>query len=215
MDLLDGLRVDARLRKVARPAFVPRMVRRDRELVEQALARGGFDLVRVPARPLPVRGVAHLLGIPESDHVRSVRSGTTIGAVLAWSARHPGRIRHAGAELDVLFDRLFAERRTLPREDVLSCLAPAAVEEALRYGSSAQTTGRWAHRDTEGAGEHLSFSPCARYCSGAPPARSEGGAALQVPAEQAPGSVPVAAPRRRRMLTVRGLSDLPVKVGVC
>lgn len=306
-----------RLRRVARPAFAPRMISRYRdqveqicgELVEQALARGEFDLMRDLAQPLPIRVIARLLGVPESDHARFVGIGNTIGAALdgARSARHLGRIRGATAELDTLFDRLLAERRADPRGDVLSSLAaasdegrvepgevgalcrlllvagfettvnlignavmallrhreqwevlvgdpslaPAVVEEALRHDSPVQITGRWAQRDTEvagvgvrcgtqvmcllgsanrdpahfpdadrfdvgrsGAGEHLSFSSGAHYCLGAPLARLEGEVVLRMLAERAPGLVPVAVPRRRRTLTVRGLADFPVKVGV-
>jgi len=44
-------------------------------------------------------------------------------------------------------------------------------------------------------------------------ARLEGEVALRMLAERAPGLVPTAEPRQRRTLTVRGLSDFPVKVG--
>lgn len=210
-----------RLRRVARPAFAPRMIRTYRdsvekvcgELLDRALERGRFDLMHDFAQPFPIRVIARLLGVPESDRARFVEIGNTIGASLdgARSARHLARIREASAELDGLFDRLLAQRRAEPREDVLSslaaasdeghikgdevgamcrlllvagfettvnligngvmallrnpeqwralvddpALAPAAVEEVLRYDSPVQTTGRWVHRDTEVQGLRL------------------------------------------------------------
>lgn len=145
----------------------------------------------------------------ESDHARFGGIGTTIGAALGGAVGAAPRADPAAtAGLDVLFDRLLAQRRADPREDVLSSLAavsdegrvepgevgvlcrsllvagfettvnlignavmallrhrerwealvgdrslaPGVVEEALRYDSPVQITGRWARWDTEVAG---------------------------------------------------------------
>ncbi|WP_017611756.1 cytochrome P450 [Nocardiopsis salina] len=131
-----------RLRRVARPAFAPRMIRTYRESVEQvcgefldlALARDRFDLMHDFAQPFPIRVIALLLGVPESDQARFAQIGNVIGGSLdgARSAHHLARIRKASAELDTLFDRLLAERRAEPRDDVLSAVAAASDEGQVK-----------------------------------------------------------------------------------
>lgn len=204
-----------RLRKLARPAFSPRRMAEYRteiekitaELLDAALARGEFDLMRDFAQPLPITVISRLLGVPEHENADFVRIGYVIGGALdgAGSARHLREIQDATAELDLLFERLMAERRTNPRGDVVSTLVrqsddgeltaaelgsmcrllllagfettvnligngvmallrhreqwerlvtdpelvTGAVEEALRFDSPVQLTGRWAQRDTE------------------------------------------------------------------
>ncbi|MES0836536.1 cytochrome P450 [Nocardiopsis tropica] len=130
-----------RLRALARPAFSPSRMAGYRteiekvthELLDTATARRDFDLMRDFAQPLPIAVISRLLGIPESDDARFVRIGHTIGGALdgARSAGHLRRIGEASAELDALFDRLMAERRTRPREDVISALVAEADDGAL------------------------------------------------------------------------------------
>jgi len=121
-----------RLRRLARPAFSPRRMTEYRaeiekitaELLDAALARDDFDLMRDFAQPLPIAVISRLLGVPERDDADFVRIGFVIGAALdgANSARHLKEIRDATAELDRLFARLMDERRAEPREDVVSTL---------------------------------------------------------------------------------------------
>ncbi|GAA0973831.1 cytochrome P450 [Nocardiopsis tropica] len=130
-----------RLRALARPAFSPSRMAGYRteiekithELLDTATARRDFDLMRDFAQPLPIAVISRLLGIPESDDARFVQIGHTIGGALdgARSAGHLRRIDKASAELDALFDRLMAERRTHPREDVISALVAEADDGAL------------------------------------------------------------------------------------
>ncbi|GAB2486025.1 cytochrome P450 [Nocardiopsis aegyptia] len=133
---LSFLQMDApehtRLRALARPAFTPRRMRGyaseiekiTGELLDRALARGGFDLMADFAQKLPIAVISRLLGIPERDDAEFVRIGNLLGGALdgAQSARHVRQIRNASAELDVMFERLMAERRRDPREDVISAL---------------------------------------------------------------------------------------------
>lgn len=74
-----------------------------------------------------------LLGTPERDNAGFVRIGYVIGGALdgAGSARHLRQIRDATAELDLLFGRLTAERRTHPRGDVVSTLVRQSDEGEL------------------------------------------------------------------------------------
>ena len=121
-----------RLRKMARPAFSPRRMADYRieiekitdELLDRALERGEFDLMRDFAQPLPIIVISRLLGIPERDQIQFDRIGNIIGAALdgARSARQLRWIQEATADLDVLVERLMVERRTDPREDVVSDL---------------------------------------------------------------------------------------------
>ncbi|WP_017568847.1 cytochrome P450 [Nocardiopsis halotolerans] len=121
-----------RLRKLARPAFSPRhmseyetqITKITHELLDTATARGDFDLMRDFAHPLPIAVISRLLGIPEADDAEFVDIGHTIGGALdgAQSASHLRRIQHATAQLDRLFERLVAQRRTHPRGDVVSTL---------------------------------------------------------------------------------------------
>lgn len=121
-----------RLRRLAKPAFSPRRMEDYRlviqkiadELLDRALQRGEFDLMRDFAQPLPITVISHLLGVPEEDRSDFDRIGNVIGAALdgARSARQLGRIREATAELDALLERLMVERRADPREDVVSDL---------------------------------------------------------------------------------------------
>ncbi|GAA1469003.1 cytochrome P450 [Nocardiopsis exhalans] len=130
-----------RLRKLARPAFSPRRMAEYRteiekitaELLDTALARGEFDLMRDFAQPLPITVISRLLGIPERDNADFVRIGYVIGGALdgAGSARHLREIQDATAELDLLFERLMAERRTNPRGDVVSTLVKQSDDGEL------------------------------------------------------------------------------------
>ena len=133
---LSFLQMDApehtRLRKLARPAFTPRKMRGyaseiekiTGELLDRALARDGFDLMADFAQKLPIAVISRLLGVPERDDEEFVRIGNLLGGALdgAQSARHLRQIQGASAELDVMFERLMAERRRDPREDVISAL---------------------------------------------------------------------------------------------
>ena len=64
-----------RLRGLVQKAFTPRVIEslRDRivqiagSLIDEALERGGADLIADFAHPLPVRVIAELLGVPEAD----------------------------------------------------------------------------------------------------------------------------------------------------
>lgn len=133
-----------RLRKLAQPAFSPKRMAEYRpevekitgELLDTALARGKFDLMRDFAQPLPIMVISRLLGVPESDHAEFVRIGYTLGGALdgAQSARQLRRIHGAAAELDELFERLLADRRANPRDDVVSTLVAESEAGSLTSG---------------------------------------------------------------------------------
>lgn len=178
----------------------------------EADARSGpVDLVERYATLLPLRVIADILGVPETEHARLLQLGNGVAASLdlgltwrehgdvqrslrdfnAWLDEHLERLRRApgddllsqlvtvedeGARLGAVELRATAglllaagfettvnllgsgARLLAEAPDQLAVLAaephrwPDAVEEALRYESPVQVTGRVASRDTEVAG---------------------------------------------------------------
>nr|WP_225954203.1 cytochrome P450 [Kibdelosporangium phytohabitans] len=129
----------ARLRKVAAPAFRPKLIRQMRASVEatthRLLDRLGdeFDMMTDFAAPLPISVISDLLGIPAGDRGRFARYGQIVGRAFdGLSSR--GHLREyvaAVADLRELFSRLMAERRTDPGEDAISMLVTAETDEKI------------------------------------------------------------------------------------
>lgn len=128
-----------RLRRLVNTAFTPRMVDRLRPRIEQLLDRllddaqrqGAFDFIAAIAYPLPAIVIAEMLGVPPQNHQRFMawsdaltRYGGT-GLADARTARQAG---DAARELTEFFRHLAAQRRTKPREDLISALVRAADE---------------------------------------------------------------------------------------
>ncbi|MBV2366373.1 cytochrome P450 [Streptomonospora nanhaiensis] len=130
-----------RLRALARPAFSPRRIEGYRagiqkitdRLLDAAAARGGFDLMRDFAAPLPIAVISELLGIPEVDNERFLRYGNALGASLdgVRSARQYRELRRAAHEIDALFARLIEVRRADPGEDAVSALVTSLEEDRI------------------------------------------------------------------------------------
>jgi len=123
-----------RLRTLVHKAFTPRMVERLRErihcvcdgLLNSAQSRGQMDLIQDYALPIPLTVIGELLGIPPADRLRFHSwSRTSISA----SSRLD--IFRAFPDLWLFFRhlrKLIAERRTHPRDDLITALVQA--EEA-------------------------------------------------------------------------------------
>lgn len=130
-----------RLRTLARPAFSPRKLDEYRPLIEKvthslldnAARQSRFDLMRDFAAPLPIAIISSLLGIPDVDSERFSAYGNTLAGALdgIGSARQKRQLRAAEEALDTMFDRLLAERRAVPENDVLSSLVTAQQEERI------------------------------------------------------------------------------------
>jgi cytochrome P450 len=209
-----------RLRRLAQPTFAPKRLEQYRQsarkvtgrLLDDAAARGTFDLTADLAAPLPISVIAELLAIPDVDTPRFARWGRALGAALdgVRSVRHAHALARATADLRLLFADLVERRRADPGEDVISQLvhaldeetvtlgelvslaqlllvagfetttnlvgnavralqasgswddlaadpgiAPAVVEETLRYDPPVQLTARFAHEDVEIGGRRL------------------------------------------------------------
>lgn len=124
----------ARLRRMASECFTRSALDAWRPLVQTVVDRlldrvaasGRMDLVADLAQPLPATVMAAMFGIPDehevafqqwSDHVAQFFGGSF--GDIEQDAR---RANHAIAELEQLFQRLIAERRTSPAQDLISLL---------------------------------------------------------------------------------------------
>ena len=130
-----------RLRSLVSKAFTPRVVETLRPhiqqivdgLLDRAEARGSMDLIEEFAYPLPVIVICEMLGVPVADHERfkgwSLDVARGLDSILlppdSDVPRRAGGARHA---LTDYFRALIAERRTMPRDDMLTSLI--AAEEA-------------------------------------------------------------------------------------
>jgi|HubBroStandDraft_6_1064221.scaffolds.fasta_scaffold14645_3 cytochrome P450 len=93
------------------------------ELIDAFAGDGHADLVPQLTFPFPVRIMARILGLPESDWPRFLRLSTELIAVM----RNWDRAVAAGRELRGYFAGLIADRRQHPREDLVSQLIEAEV----------------------------------------------------------------------------------------
>ena len=98
-----------------------------------AFPAGPFDLLDAFARPLPVRVIARLLGVPEADAPRLLAwSGAMVGMYQAGRthAMEVAAAEAASAFSDYLGDVL-ADRAKAPRDDLISALIGVEAEGTL------------------------------------------------------------------------------------
>jgi hypothetical protein len=122
----------ARLRTLVNKAFTPRVVAELRprvqeitdELLDAADRRGGFDAVEDFGMPLPIIVIAELLGVPLESRADLKRWSDALVTFLDGTIREGGLADSARAclEMRVYMDRLFDERRALPKRDLISRL---------------------------------------------------------------------------------------------
>lgn len=127
-----------RLRGLVSQAFTPRaveaMTSRIQRIVDGLLdavaSRGRMDLIRELACPLPVIVIAEMLGIPPTDLERFKHWSDTLSVVAGGRLFGEDfvRISSARRELVAYFAEVVAQRRKVPRDDLLTALAQA--EEA-------------------------------------------------------------------------------------
>ncbi|MBO4210576.1 cytochrome P450, partial [Micromonospora echinofusca] len=140
-----------RLRRLAAPAFRPRLVRGYADqvhataarLLDRLATRETFDLITDFAAPLPIAVISDLLGIPDADTARFARIGMTVGQALdgVRSSRHARELHAASQELAALFTRLAAQRRADPGDDLISTLTAAHDNDALTSAELVSTCG--------------------------------------------------------------------------
>ena len=127
-----------RLRRLAAPTFAPKRLQQYRAtaeeitagLLDDAAARGRFDLVRDLAAPLPITVIARLLAIPSVDADRFARWGRALGTALdgVRSVAHAHELARTTTEARALFESLVSRRRVDPGDDVVSQLVGALDE---------------------------------------------------------------------------------------
>lgn len=131
-----------RLRALISKAFTPRSVANleprirelSRDLLDRVIDRGEMDLAADYAVPLPMTVIAELLGIPAADMPRYKRwSDETLKISYSLfrgegEARALADFRAATAEMRAYLPALLAERRTAPRDDLLTRLVGAEAD---------------------------------------------------------------------------------------
>jgi cytochrome P450 len=135
----DGPR-HTRLRLLVNKAFTPKTVEGlapfIRTYVDKALdtaqARGRMDLMAELACPLPVTVIAEMLGLPPEDRDRFKKwSDDSTAVANVRSNLSPEVLRKSVAASEALhmyFRNIIAQRRTAPRDDLISALIKAQEE---------------------------------------------------------------------------------------
>ncbi len=128
-----------RLRSLVSQAFTPRMVelleprikRLAAELLEPIAPLGRADVVEALAYPLPVIVIAEILGVPPEDRAQFKRWSDLVVRQLGQGPGPDDDGANAEAtfvEMRGYFTRMADERRTAPREDLISALVAAESE---------------------------------------------------------------------------------------
>ena len=127
-----------RLRALVSKAFTPRAVNAlephirclMHELLDGVEDLSGFDLMETAAKPLPLIVIAEMLGVPAADRARFRSWGDRRSRIMEPSIGPEERADavRAAELLDAYFTPIIEERRTDPRDDILSGLARAEEE---------------------------------------------------------------------------------------
>jgi cytochrome P450 len=120
-------------RKVIAPLFAPRAVTARTAAIDDTCAaliadvadRGRAEFVADFAEPFPTRIFTNILGLPIEEASRFVRWNNA----LLRNADRPDLRREAGAEINGYLRELIATRRLDPRDDVVSALVTAEVDD--------------------------------------------------------------------------------------
>jgi cytochrome P450 len=156
-----------KFRAVASPWFTPRALSRIDALVRETARRvvdelgpeGECDFIARVASIYPLKLIARILGVPESDEPFILRvTNELFGSEDPEFRRSPDRGEHTRLlfmEFYQYFDRVMAERRARPREDLASVIANAKIDgqpmgpmETMGYCLITFTAG---HETTRGA----------------------------------------------------------------
>jgi len=102
-------------------------------LIDRMAARGSADLVRELTFPFPVAVIAAMMGLDEADHDDFHRWAVELISI----AFDMERATAASKKLRGLFARVLADRRREPREDLISLLAAAELDDGTRLDDEA------------------------------------------------------------------------------
>ncbi len=120
-------------RRLLLPAFSPAAVKRLEprtreicvELIDRLVGRASCDAAVDYAQHVPVRVIAHMLGLPEAD---GDRFRTWIHMALEEGITDAARNRQAIGEMEAYFREQVARRRAAPGEDLISFLLGAELD---------------------------------------------------------------------------------------
>ena len=138
-----------RLRKLMNPAFSRRVVAAARprfralatELVDTLAGAAQCEFMADFAEPFAARAIAYMLGISEQEWPVIARESATIGLAMGVRIRQDlERIEAALARLYAYADALIADRRTTPREDCVTSLVTAHVDQDRLTGDELRDT---------------------------------------------------------------------------
>ncbi len=115
------------------PAFTPEAVQRYephtreicRELIDRFAGKEGCDAAVDYAQDIPVRVIAHMLGVPEQD---GAQLRTWIHEMLELGITDNAVFMRAVNAIDGYFGTHIAERREAPRDDLISYLIEARID---------------------------------------------------------------------------------------
>ncbi|MBV1886274.1 MAG: cytochrome P450 [Parvibaculaceae bacterium] len=102
------------------------------ELIDNFVGKSQIDLVQVFAEQLPFRVIALILGIPKSEHAEFCQLGKDIALSLD-PLRTPTQSKqmdHAAEKLSEYIGGLAQERRSVPKDDLLTILVNAEEDGA-------------------------------------------------------------------------------------
>jgi cholest-4-en-3-one 26-monooxygenase len=126
-----------RYRRLVNRGFTPRMVRdlhgqieqRARSIVDAIADRDEIDFVEHVAMEMPAQVICDMLGVPDTDRKQVVEwSNTMVGFDDPYWQNTPEAGEAAAAEIYAYCDQLAAQRRSDPRDDILSVLVNADVD---------------------------------------------------------------------------------------
>ena len=98
------------------------------DLVDRFAERGRADLIRELTFPFPVSVIAGMMGLPEEEHEAFHRLAIELISVNI----SPEITLEASAGLEKMFARTLAARRSNPRDDLISVLAAAELEDGSK-----------------------------------------------------------------------------------
>jgi len=134
----------ARLRRLVNRGFTPRRIAalepRIRELanifLEEAIRDGELELVSGLSVPLPVTVIAEMLGVEPDrrDQFKAWSDAFVIGLSGAAGQYSVNDVRQAADEMADYIERIAAERRADPRDDLISILVQAEEGDSLTTG---------------------------------------------------------------------------------
>ncbi len=130
----------ARLRRLVSKAFTPRMIENMRgevvrivdSLLDRVQLRGEMDLIRDFAFPLPAIIIAGMLGVPDEEREQFKDWSDKIQQFLGTGRANLERALEAQESwraMNAYFEKLVAERRREPQDDIVSGLISARDEK--------------------------------------------------------------------------------------